>query len=185
MDRRIRKTKQNIQNSFLTLLKTTNLSKITVTDICTHADINRCTFYAHYKDVWDLYDTMKAELAEEFLSALDLYHFDMDSAEAITHIFHCIKEHKQLFLLMASSNNPNEALSIISDEMKEHILEIWKKESSLTHEEADMLFTFITVGGNAILLKWVQSNFSMPEDQMKYLFENVIKYGLYNFVYTK
>lgn len=86
---------------------------------------------------------------------------------------------------MASSNNPGEALSLIPENVKEHILKIWMQESSLTYEEADMLFTFILVGGNSILLKWVQSDFSMSEEKMKSLFENVIKYGLYNFVYTK
>lgn len=185
MDRRIQKTKQGIKDSFLLLLKTHNLSKVTVRDICLGANINRCTFYAHYKDVPDLYESLKNELADEFLSALDLYHFDMDSNETIDHIFTCIKKHKQLFLLMASSNNPGEALSLIPENVKEHILKIWMQESSLTYEEADMLFTFILVGGNSILLKWVQSDFSMSEEKMKSLFENVIKYGLYNFVYTR
>ena len=185
MDRRINKTKQSIKNSFLELLKTRDVRKVTVTDVCRIADINRATFYAYYQDIPDLYECLKEELSASFISALSFYHFDMDSNDTVNRIFDCIKEHHELFLLLSSSNNPNEILSLIPSSMKNNAIDIWLKESNLTYEEADMLFSFITAGGNAILLKWIQSDFSMNEESVKQLFENAIKYGLYNFVYTK
>lgn len=185
MDRRIQKTEQSIKDSFLSLLQTTDIHKITVKDICTKANINRCTFYSHYQDIRDLFEHIGNEFTTDFLNSLELYQYDMNSKEVIDNLFSCMKQHKQLFLLMASSHNPSEAVSLIPVSMREHILGIWLKESDLTYEEADMLFTFIVTGGNSILQKWVQSDFAMEEEKVKNLFENAIKYGLYNFVYTK
>ena len=45
-DRRTRYTRQTIKDTFLELLKQKNFTKITVTEICKNAEINRGTFYS-------------------------------------------------------------------------------------------------------------------------------------------
>lgn len=47
-DARVRYTVHMIQNVFLELLKEKPVAKITVKEICEHAEINRSTFYKHY-----------------------------------------------------------------------------------------------------------------------------------------
>lgn len=54
MNRRVRITRKLIQEALLELLETQPLEKITVTDVCAAADVNRSTFYAHYTDVGQL-----------------------------------------------------------------------------------------------------------------------------------
>lgn len=63
-DRRVRYTKAAIRSSFLTLLEEKPIEKISVTDICKLADINRGTFYSHYSDPYDLKDRLERELVE-------------------------------------------------------------------------------------------------------------------------
>ena len=53
-DRRVRYTKQAIRDGFLRLLAEKPIEKISVTEICREADINRGTFYAHYSDPYVL-----------------------------------------------------------------------------------------------------------------------------------
>ncbi len=53
-DRRTRYTKQTIKDTFLELLKQKSFTKITVTEICKNAEINRGTFYLHYYDIHDV-----------------------------------------------------------------------------------------------------------------------------------
>ena len=53
-DARVRYTKMMIRNSLLELLRTKPIAKITVTEICEMAGINRATFYAHYSGPSDL-----------------------------------------------------------------------------------------------------------------------------------
>lgn len=56
-DKRVIKTKKNIRETFLSLLRETTFEKITVTQIADRAMIGKTTFYLHYSD--------KYELAEE------------------------------------------------------------------------------------------------------------------------
>ena len=50
------RSKKLINDALADLLTEKPLDKITVTDVVTRADINRGTFYAHYKDIPDVVD---------------------------------------------------------------------------------------------------------------------------------
>ena len=50
------RSKKLINEALADLLTEKSLDKITVTDVVTRADINRGTFYAHYKDIPDVVD---------------------------------------------------------------------------------------------------------------------------------
>ncbi len=54
MDRRKRKTQTSIIHAFYTLIEKEDFEQVTVSQICTLADINRGTFYLNYLDKYDL-----------------------------------------------------------------------------------------------------------------------------------
>lgn len=62
-DRRIRRTESAIHAAFLDLLFEKDITKITVKELCERADINKSTFYLHYRDIYDLAEHYKQELA--------------------------------------------------------------------------------------------------------------------------
>lgn len=70
MDRRTKKTRKNIKDTFLSYLSVKPLSKITVAEIAKDLDINRGTFYLHYHDVFDLYDSFVDEVIYNSLMIL-------------------------------------------------------------------------------------------------------------------
>ena len=51
-NRRVRMTKRLLQDALLELLEEKSLEKITVTQVCSKADVNRSTFYAYYQ-TWE------------------------------------------------------------------------------------------------------------------------------------
>lgn len=57
-DRRTRYTLSVIREAFFTLLREKGFDRLTVTDICKLADINRGTFYLHYEDKYSLLNTL-------------------------------------------------------------------------------------------------------------------------------
>ena len=52
--RRVRLTKKMLKDAIVELLDSRPLEKITVTDLCTLADVNRSTFYAYYEEIGQL-----------------------------------------------------------------------------------------------------------------------------------
>lgn len=47
-------SKKRIEETFLLLLRKKPIERISVTELCEKAGINRSTFYAHYIDIYDL-----------------------------------------------------------------------------------------------------------------------------------
>lgn len=70
-DRRTRYTRQVIKEAFLKLLEEKEYPKITVTEICRLAEINRGTFYLHYYDTADVLDDLLSEILKETTSVID------------------------------------------------------------------------------------------------------------------
>ena len=50
-DRRVRRTKAMLRAALTELLKTKPVNEISVTELTRLADVNRGTFYSHYKDI--------------------------------------------------------------------------------------------------------------------------------------
>ena len=53
-DLRVVKTQNTLYTTLLELMKEKSFEEIKVSDICSHALINRSTFYAHYNDKYEL-----------------------------------------------------------------------------------------------------------------------------------
>lgn len=63
-DRRVKRTKKDLRDAFLSLTKQKDIAQITVKEIIEKADYNRTTFYVHYADKLDLMDDfMKVNIA--------------------------------------------------------------------------------------------------------------------------
>lgn len=71
-DLRVVKTRRMIRETLLELMSERELSGISISELCVKAQINRKTFYRHYREVGDviseLEDDMLAEFAEVFKS---------------------------------------------------------------------------------------------------------------------
>lgn len=72
-------TKKLIRSALVTLLEENSLDEITVQQIVDKALINRSTFYLHYQDKYDLYDSLVQELLndlQEVLETTPLYNLE-------------------------------------------------------------------------------------------------------------
>ena len=66
-NKRRKDSQKRIENAFVQLLQNQELDKISVTQICQLAKVNRTTFYANYLDIYDLADAVQKRLEEEVL----------------------------------------------------------------------------------------------------------------------
>ena len=87
-DTRIRVTKKMIKDSFLVFLGAYPLGaypldKVSVTQICKKAEINRVTFYKYYQDVYDLYEKTVDELLDSSTHSMAEIYIEKGLREAI------------------------------------------------------------------------------------------------------
>ena len=98
-DRRVKYTQTIIKETFLSLLEKKELSKITVMEICTLADINRATFYTHYLDTHHLYHSIEEAFYDEItklLNALQNGPNDPNAISNVEKILNYLKDNKEM-----------------------------------------------------------------------------------------
>ena len=79
-----------IEKAFVSLIKETEINKISITDLCATAGIDRSTFYANYEDVSALANEMTAKIEKQLE---EQPHTDGEFAW----IFEYIKANKEMF----------------------------------------------------------------------------------------
>lgn len=70
-DLRVKRTRKLITQAFFALLRSKKFEKISIQEIADSAMINRATFYAHYADKQDLYDSLIDDFLTDFVEVLD------------------------------------------------------------------------------------------------------------------
>ncbi len=98
IDRRVKYTQHILKESLKELLEERPIERITVKEICEKADINRGTFYSHYVDQYDLYDTVVEELILGALKYLgDVMDYDPhDTLNAAIKVYKYVKENHKV-----------------------------------------------------------------------------------------
>lgn len=64
-NKRKRESQAKMESVFVALLQTKELNRITVSDICQQAGLNRSTFYANYEDIYALADVVRTKVEQE------------------------------------------------------------------------------------------------------------------------
>ena len=76
VDRRVRKTKAQLRAGLARLMQKKSIKEITVKELVEEVDINRSTFYLHYTDIYQMLESIEAELMEEITHLVADYPLD-------------------------------------------------------------------------------------------------------------
>lgn len=140
-DRRTKYTRRVIREALMELLKTKPYSKISATELCRLADINRGTFYLHYYDVDDVLDDLLELSFSDVSGTLD--HVLCPHKETCTYPF-CqkVQENEALWPLFLDETISERILRRLAENSKEGFVSYLMQRSSLTFEQAESLFYF-------------------------------------------
>ena len=157
-DQRVRYTKMVIKNSLLELMRDRSISKVTVTDICKKANINRNTFYSHYANQFELLSNIEDELYEEIRQVVgDTINLEA-SGKLSYEICKYIKANSNICEVLFSENGDKDLLKRILYISHDFNIKKWMKEvKNIDQKLFDNWYTFTSYGSIAIIKKWVNS----------------------------
>lgn len=120
MDLRIEKTERGIKNSFIELRSKKPLEKITVRELCELACINKSTFYSHYRDIYDLADSLENELVSSIINSISHPEYIMEyPAEFTKELFLAYLSQNSLAMILFSGSRRNNLVDRIETSIKE------------------------------------------------------------------
>ncbi|MBD7971029.1 TetR/AcrR family transcriptional regulator [Paenibacillus gallinarum] len=175
VDRRILKTREAIKNAVIELMtEKNNFDQITVQNISDRANVDRKTFYHHYKDKFDLLD----KLIEEHINELRaICENDSNSSEGDFSWFEYFAEKYSFFSVMLASKGAPFFRSRFLEFVIEDIRSGWDmtegKESGVKEE---LLVQFFAPGYVGLVEWWFTNGMPYPpqvmEEQVGIMLEN-------------
>ncbi len=182
-DARVRYTKMMIRNGFTSLLKEKALAKVTVTDICAKAGINRATFYSHYKDPTDLMESLENELLENIV---DIINESLASGEAelrkiLPHILSFIQSESDICLIFTSDLSNSGFVMRCLRLIESRFVSTWTSRCDISAELADELYLYGAMGSVGLLHKWLNSGCQQSAEYMADLIIRLFNEGASSF----
>lgn len=142
MDRRVIRTIKRIKREFLNILQDEDFNQITVKMICEAADIERKTFYLHFKDKYDLLSNIIEEKLDAFrpkvnqdphLKLVDFYYAALNFFD----------DHRNILFHLLNEKGP----FLVRKKFASYILKRLKRLYGDSQSSATMYFVAYGVGG--------------------------------------
>lgn len=187
MDRRTKYTKKIIKETFLSLLSKKDIKKITISELCEIADINRATFYRYYLDIYDLLDNIQKEfeieLKEAYIPIKDEDKTVFKFSKAMLNVF--IKN-KELVKILFNTNNNIYFLHNILEIAYERCKERWTKDlPNISEEDMEYATVFIFNGALGVINYWIQNDFDKDINELATTIETLSYFGTQKYIYKK
>jgi AcrR family transcriptional regulator len=108
-DRRAKRTAMQIKETMFSFMPQKAIHEITVSEICKVCQINRATFYDHYRDVFDLVQDMEQDMLlalQELMEAVSPE--EMEAEEVSRLFFSFLADHREKLNLLITSERSRE-----------------------------------------------------------------------------
>ena len=181
-DKRVIRTKALLIRSLSALMKQKNIKDITIKELCEYADINRGTFYLHYKDIYDMLDSIEQELSEKFLQIFQKYNSETNEDfpyPLFLEIFKLVDDNAELFRVLIG---PNGDISFIMKIFKLYNIHCLQSEFNKLSPQFSMnqvyYSNFILYGCVGLIEQWLSRDTKESPEKMAELITKLVSTGV-------
>ena len=166
LDRRVVRTRKAIMDAFVHLLEKVPLNKVTVSAIAREADIDRKTFYLHYKSVEDLVVVVLESSLDRIVSAVKTQGAGKSPAELVhiglVEVNAMYMEHLDVYEKIASTLSVQMLFDQFNEVATFCLDHLGIDRSVIEDDEMRMRAQFCLAGGLSLYASWLQSDHSTP-----------------------
>lgn len=170
-NQRILLTKRLLQEGLLRLLETKELEKISVTELCREAGINRATFYNHYDSPLALLSDIEAGVIRD-LEAIATFPDSLEeSIDQLERICIYLKDHVQLYKTLSRCHVDNE-LAYTFERISKHPVGVHAQD--LDPASIHLISTYLFTGCYFLVREWLMNDIDKTPREIAELAVNII-----------
>lgn len=180
-NRRVRFTRSALREALIDLILEKPLVSITVKDICARADINRSTFYLHFKDVTDILRTTEDEIIapmheRECRELQEIKEFFIDFLEQIRNNPRIMK----VIQVLCSEQGDPYFVRKLQTMTYEAFFDGWDMHMmpEMSEQRKLLVFSYIISGMVSMLSTWATRAQDTPTEQVVSLLMGLMWHGL-------
>lgn len=155
-NQRYTKTQNLILHTFKRLLEEKEFKRISISEICKLANINRATFYLHFIDIYDLMEKTEESVSNELVSLFTTKEHTTIGKSFLA-LFHHIKHNKCFYKGYLKHGNKTNFIHIfLSDDLFEK--QVLKTLELGYMEGRELMFheAFFKAGLSAMIVLWLE-----------------------------
>ena len=154
-DRRVIFTRKLLRSSLLKLMAEKPISRISVTELCKGAGVNRGTFYSHYRQPEDVLIQIEDELIAMVREILETGADTAYINQAVAKILYANRDACRMIIGKNGDPECINRMKVLSDE---YFIERTKEFPALNKEETRYLRAFMFSGTVSLLGEWLNSD---------------------------
>lgn len=160
-NRRVRYTKMVLRESLLSLLEKKPISKITVSELCQIADINRGTFYSYYQDVFDLLEKIEDEFYLSIFTSIAQSKTIKTNTDLLCRIFEAIAGNGDLCRVLFGEYGDKAFLQKCCSIQRDRIVSEWRSYTKeIDENQLEYIYSYMVDGSVGILQRWIKNGFA-------------------------
>ncbi|NMA13145.1 MAG: TetR family transcriptional regulator [Chloroflexi bacterium] len=168
-------TKQALSTALKELMEEIPFDKIRIADICNRCDMNRKSFYYHFKDKYDLlnwiFDTEFISFAKDLSQAEELN----EHVDAVQNICNYFYENRDFYRKALQTKGQNS----FPEHFRAYVMPIMKLriEYLFGDSEDDFTLNFFTDAAVATIERWLLDKNCMPPDEFMNKLMHLVQQG--------
>lgn len=180
--RSVLRTQNLLKNGLTDLMKQKPLQKITVKELTDYVNLNRGTFYLHYKDIFDLMDQIENAMLQDFVTINQTHKvLDMNGHPypLLRDLFTFLKENAEFTRILIIDNRDQNFVDKIKDILKQRCLTDWHYLfSNYSEQKSELYSSYVIYGCIGMIENWLKNGlWETPEELATYA-DSVILQGL-------
>jgi len=164
-------------------MKEKPISKITPTELCRHAGLNRNTFYTHYNSPEALLESIEDEFLEQVQHSIEHPRISGSIISSMTGICQAIYDNRDLCAVLFTEYGNKDFLRRIISLAHDITLSEWK--TLCVNEEngqVELLYCFFANGSVSAIQKWILDGMKKSPHEIALFIENASNLGLNGFM---
>lgn len=177
VDRRVIKTRRQLKKGLAALMKEKSVNQITVKELVEEVDINRSTFYLHFKDIQDLLREIEENMEAQIKRAIEEHPIVSGNENAfyfIEDMFRVLDEEREISKALIGPNGDMGFIHRIERIIKENSRGTLEKMFPGKKEELKYFYAFCLSGCLGLVKVWLNEGEEKSPEEMAQMTFNMI-----------
>lgn len=177
VDRRVIKTRRQLKKGLAALMKEKSVNQITVKELVEEVDINRSTFYLHFKDIQDLLREIEENMEAQIKRAIEEHPIVFGNENAfyfIEDMFRVLDEEREISKALIGPNGDMGFIHRIERIIKENSRGTLEKMFPGKKEDLKYFYAFCLSGCLGLVKVWLNEGEEKSPEEMAQMTFNMI-----------
>lgn len=169
VDRRVIKTRRQLKKGLAALMKEKSVNQITVKELVEEVDINRSTFYLHFKDIQDLLREIEESMEAQIKRAIEEHPIVSGNENAfyfIEDMFRVLDEEREISKALIGPNGDMGFIHRIERIIKENSRGTLEKMFPGKKEDLKYFYAFCLSGCLGLVKVWLNEGEEKSPEEM-------------------